>query len=268
MPKPMAEQTPREVDTQLAEAYGKLATLAAQVERAQEAMGLKYRPTPRRYAELEAQVTAAQAQMAELVTNITQPGDAEYLRRGWKRYFLVTNGNGHVHRGRNCSTCFYTTKYAWLPELSGCDEMAMVAEYGELACTVCFPEAPSLYAQLKAQGRVARTQQERDAKRDERNQQRAERAAAKAAKAITDVDGKPLKGEHWTISTLAAAKMELTDISDTIARGFGAPGSYNDKNREHIQAAYDRIAAAIAAKTGCTAEQAKADAQARAARRR
>lgn len=65
-------------------------------------------------------------------------------RGGWYRYYLVMNTNGHVHRETNCSTCFPTTRYGWLVNLSGCNEETMVDEYGETACTVCFPDAPSL----------------------------------------------------------------------------------------------------------------------------
>jgi hypothetical protein len=61
----------------------------------------------------------------------------------WNRYFLVTSSDGHVHRGMNCATCFATTEYGWLPELADCDEDAMIAEFGEKACTVCFPDAPA-----------------------------------------------------------------------------------------------------------------------------
>jgi hypothetical protein len=69
---------------------------------------------------------------------------AEFRRRGgWKRYFLVVSSDGHVHRGTHCSTCFSSTRFAWLTELSDCDEDAMVEQYGEKACTVCFPDAPT-----------------------------------------------------------------------------------------------------------------------------
>lgn len=81
--------------------------------------------------------------MAKL-TDQERPYTAEYYRRGtWHRYFLVLNSNGHIHRETSCSTCFPTTRYGWIVKLSGCDEEEMVEEYGETACTVCFPDAPS-----------------------------------------------------------------------------------------------------------------------------
>jgi hypothetical protein len=62
--------------------------------------------------------------------------------KGWSRFFLVTNTNGHIHRSMSCSTCFYSTQFSWLTELSGLTEAEAVAEYGEILCTVCFPSAP------------------------------------------------------------------------------------------------------------------------------
>lgn len=67
--------------------------------------------------------------------------EGEFARRGgWNRYYLVIDG--HVHRELRCSTCRPTTFYSWLTDLADCDESEMVAEYGEVACSVCFPEAP------------------------------------------------------------------------------------------------------------------------------
>jgi hypothetical protein len=79
----------------------------------------------------------------ETLTEEAIPYEAEYTRRPWNRYFIVRNSNGHVHRERNCSTCYSTTVYGWIVELADASEEALVAEYGELACTVCFPSAPT-----------------------------------------------------------------------------------------------------------------------------
>ncbi len=66
--------------------------------------------------------------------------NAEY--EGWSRFFLVQASNGHIHKSLWCSTCFPTTQYAWLPELSGLTEAEAVAEYGGILCSICFPSAP------------------------------------------------------------------------------------------------------------------------------
>jgi hypothetical protein len=72
------------------------------------------------------------------------PYQAEYMRRRWNRYYLVTSSSpGHVHRGMDCSTCYPTTEFQWLVDLAGKSSKEMVAQWGDVACTVCFPEAPA-----------------------------------------------------------------------------------------------------------------------------
>jgi hypothetical protein len=119
----------------------------------------------------------------------------------WNRYFLVTNANGHVHRGMNCSTCFATTQYRWLVELADCDEAEMIADYGEKACTVCFPDAPA-NPQFHGPGRL-----DREAI-DARAAEKAAREARKAAKTLAPDEvfrvGRGRFGER--IATVAAAK--------------------------------------------------------------
>jgi hypothetical protein len=66
--------------------------------------------------------------------------DASYT--GWSRFFLVISSAGHVHSSPCCSTCRPTTRYGWLPQLSGQTEAEAVAELGPTLCTVCFPSAP------------------------------------------------------------------------------------------------------------------------------
>lgn len=61
---------------------------------------------------------------------------------GWSRFFLVTSSAGHVHSSTHCSTCRPTTRFGWLPELSGKDEATAVAELGPTLCSVCYPSAP------------------------------------------------------------------------------------------------------------------------------
>ena len=84
----------------------------------------------------------APSQLSDELKAEVAPFHAEYRRRPWLRYFLVRQANGHVHREMNCTTCYYDTEYGWLTDLSDCDEAAMVKQYGEKACTVCFPNAP------------------------------------------------------------------------------------------------------------------------------
>jgi hypothetical protein len=61
---------------------------------------------------------------------------------GWSRFFLVTSSKGHIHSSMDCSTCRHTTRYGWLPELSGKTEAEAVESQGPALCSVCFPSAP------------------------------------------------------------------------------------------------------------------------------
>lgn len=75
------------------------------------------------------------------------PLNAEYNRRPWARFFLVTSSNGHIHSSMDCSTCTSRTQFGWLPEASGQTEAEAIAERDKLdsaalLCTVCFPNAP------------------------------------------------------------------------------------------------------------------------------
>jgi hypothetical protein len=269
---PLAQQTPQQIDTALAAIHERLDRALANLDSAQAHLAWELKrqekaqdPTAvwsvRVVAEATATIKRAKAAVAALVAE-AEPFDAEYLRRGWKRYFLVLNGNGHVHRGRHCTTCFPTTRYGWLPALSGCDEKVMVAEYGEQACTVCFPDAPSLYQALKAQGLLPRTEVEAQAKRAALAAKRAAAAAKKAAAAIANPDGSPLKGANWRIDTLFTAQREIVDAYRTVA-SMEARQNRNEYYQQNL-AAIERIAAAIAHKTGQDVAAVKAQAEAKA----
>lgn len=132
------------------------------------------------HAERDAYLAAFDAQ---------QPYHAEFDQRGgWTRAFLVTNTGGHVHSSRSCSTCFPTTHYAWLPQVSGLAEDEIVEMAGERACTVCYPSAP--VEVLSKPTQFFTPDEEAKAKRAEERE--AKRAAALEAQVV--VDG--MKG--WT----------------------------------------------------------------------
>lgn len=64
------------------------------------------------------------------------------LYTGWSRFFLVTSSQGHIHSSTGCSTCLPTTRFGWLPSVSGLTEKEAVEQHGERLCSVCFPSAP------------------------------------------------------------------------------------------------------------------------------
>ncbi len=203
-PTTPANMTPAEIDAELA----RLSNIEWTAWRsADEYRRLAARKTVQS-AGFETQAEKQEA-IAAAARKEARPFHNEYANRGrWNRYFLATNANGHVHRGMNCGTCYQTTEYAWLVDLADCDEAAMVAEYGEMACAVCFPDAPTHKGFGDGTSTLARrTQAERDAKAAAK----AAQAAEKAAKAITARDGSPLRVGGSVVATKVAAQRKLSD---------------------------------------------------------
>lgn len=260
----LKDQTPPQIDTKLADLYAKevphlsrIQILNESLKRAR-AQGAPLYLTGR-ISEMEAELVQQSAALKRLAAQIA-PYEAEYARRPWKRYFLVTDG-GHVHRGRNCSTCYATTQYGWLPELSGCDEAEMVREYGETACTVCFPDAPSMWKAMGSpQGKLAR---EVAAKRAERDAKRAASAVKKAANTLVE----PIKPRGYlSISTVSEAYRELTDAAGVILANAVKPLPNQDYVVERAEG-FEIIAAALARKTGRPVEDIRAEAERKAKKR-
>lgn len=179
--KPLTERTPAEIDTELyglmaerytahataetyrghvKRAYADLVTTGTQgrtvaytVKRGRRTervyrsfLGTRYEvdDTVKRVESLKVTVAEAEAEVARITEAVNTLEDEFDRRGGWHRYFWVTGNNGHIHREMTCSTCYPTTQFVWLTHLSDCDEREMVAQYGERACTVCFPDAPTL----------------------------------------------------------------------------------------------------------------------------
>jgi hypothetical protein len=207
-------QTPVEIDTVLATNYDQQAKLWGQIRQGVAYIEhLKNRKTASPYWDLiNRTTTEVEGYRAEVDALITQaaPLQLEYNRRPWNRYFLVTNANGHVHRGLDCTTCFHTTEYSWLVDLADCDEAAMIEEWGERACTVCFPTAPT-NPNFHRPARIDREAAEAKAA------EKAAKQADKDAKGITDVDGSPLRGEYGVIATKVAARNALSQAFQSLA---------------------------------------------------
>ena len=211
----LTTQTPVEIDTVLAENYGqqlqcwsRIASAAKHVDYLRRSKHTtSFDPIDKALAQEQALRDQLSALIAESLPYVN-----EYHRRPWNRYYLVTNGNGHVHRGTNCTTCFSTTQYAWLIDLADCDENAMIEEWGERACTVCFPSAPT----NPFYNRPARV--DREAK-EAKAAEKAAKDAAKAAKLLNGVLRLPdrydpsLVGKSYDdrIETIAAAKQAIRD---------------------------------------------------------
>jgi len=184
------------------------------------------------------------ARLAELrderTKRIAKRDQLEDLYTGWSRFFLVTSSaGGHIHSSMRCSTCRFDTEFGWLPTLSGLTEAEAVAAHGAILCTVCYPTAP-----VEWTGGISHTAQ---AAKDERAAAKAKREADKAAKAIFDLDGEPLKDEYgYTIKTEITARRELSGALQNLCLGY-------DETKWTAYA--ERLAAAIANKTGESAAE-------------
>jgi hypothetical protein len=150
--------SPVEIDTALAEIYSRLyaeydngARILKWIKDMKDGLAKK-REGNRSYssytdealADLHTRYEASQ-EKAQVIFQETLPYENEYARRPWTRFFLVSNSGGHIHSSMHCSTCYPTTRYGWLPNLSGLTEAEAVAAHGAILCTVCYPSAPVEY---------------------------------------------------------------------------------------------------------------------------
>lgn len=157
---------------------------------------------------------------------------------GWSRFFLVRQPGGHIHSSMRCTTCYPTTEFGWLPELSGQTEAEAVENYGGILCSVCFPSAPSEWTDG-----VSKQDAEAKAVRDEAKR---ERDAAKLAKALMP-DGKPLRlnDTRDSLKTQRSAEIWLSDSFDDFYGG-------NDQRHANDR---ELVLGALEAKTGKTRDE-------------
>lgn len=245
----LATLTPPEVDTILADLWTRRATAHAHLASALS-IGERY-PHQRDDVRIEGLRTAIR-----LLDREARPYEAEYAARRWSRFFLVRASNGHIHSSMDCTTCFTTTQFGWLPALSGLTEADAVADQGEILCSICFPSAPVAW--------TSGTSRADQAAKAERAAAKADRAAKKLAKALLP-DGSALVvdcgGHVERFETLHSAKAWLTDAAwwTTYGRNGSHPSFPSVANRI--------IAEAVAVKTGETVEQVLDAARVRAAKR-
>lgn len=256
--------TPKDIDVELARIWGDekrwehyIQSTMAMHER-DRARDARRGARPRELDDRQKEQLAGYEKNLAAARAEAKPFNDEFQRRGgWQRYFLVTNGNGHVHKGMNCSTCRRTTQYAWLIELADKPHKEMVDEFGESACTTCFPDAPSMYQKMKAAGHISGAQRADDAQRAERQAERARRQAAKDEKGIKAPDGTPLRiTKVWSarpeeVKSLVTARRELVEsLLDFFNRAHATGGYATPEAHAKIDANIAALIAAIAHKTG------------------
>ena len=181
-------KTPVEIDTALAGLFQKKEDLEFQVDR--------YRRSIEVYAERSyyaRELAKAEAKVRELVLEVgevlKQIRVLEAKYTGWSRAFLVRNANGHIHSSMDCGTCFPTTIYVWLTDLSGQDRLEIASLAGEKACSVCYPDAPSHYFLQKCQLEDPAVVKARA----ERAEAKAVREAKRLAVGVFNPDGSAVK---------------------------------------------------------------------------
>ena len=181
-------KTPVEIDTALASLYNEKFDLEMKID--------SYRRSIELYAEREYYASAkakAEAKVRDLVLEV---GEVLKKKRvlegkytGWSRAFLVSNTNGHIHSSMDCATCFDTTRYVWLTDLSGQDRLEIAGLAGEKACSVCYPDAPSEYFARKCQLEDPAVVKARE----ERAEAKAVREAKRLAVGVFNPDGSAVK---------------------------------------------------------------------------
>lgn len=200
--------TPAEIDAKIATLNGQLAELNAEMARNSRIQHDEHVSAEAFQAAFEKNRELQGKQVVLL--GLAQGLDAEFERRGrWNRYYIVNNADGHVHTTTRCQTCFDSTEFCWLVELSGKDAAEVVELAGAQACLSCFPR---FRAEIES-GRPSKLESPAQKKtREEREAaaaKKAEKAAEAAAKGITDVDGSPLKDDDgFVIKTLRSAQIK------------------------------------------------------------
>lgn len=251
-------KTPAEIDAVLNDLGYQLAVVRSRAEQfaklAQEsAEGRRHqRPDPVKAKFYEEQAEQQRAKAQDLAGRIA-PLEAEYVRRGgWTRAFLVQNNGGHVHSSTRCSSCYASTRYAWLTDYSGKSEEEIVWAAGELACTICYPSAP-----VEALTRVGEIRRPADVERERRDAEKADKAQAKAAAAVID----PASGKQLFKTERAATNAIASGLDSLLWYGDAHPSG-----QDWVRS-IDTTANALAVKLGVDKEHLLAECRARAERK-
>ena len=184
------------IDTELADLYDKAWNLRQEILIATDSKKWYEKTDERKVqyasyiAELDAKIASAKAKLVPIYAR-TAELNAVYASDPWTRAYLVVSSDGHVHKDMYCSTCFNSTRYAWLVQYSNDDESTIVSDAGEMACTVCYPSAPAEVLN-RATKIVTKEKVEKELARIAREEKR----QAKIAKAKADAptaSGEPLR---------------------------------------------------------------------------
>ncbi|WP_342314680.1 hypothetical protein LIX17_25905 (plasmid) [Mycobacterium avium subsp. hominissuis] len=248
----LTTMTPPEIDAILNDLSIQRATLITRAESlrtaAHHARTGRF-PDEARAASFEARADEYTPQIAAIADQIKPYNDEFNRRGGWTRAFLVQNAGGHVHSSTNCSTCYPTTRYAWLTDYSGKDEEHIVYAAGEIACTTCYPSAP-----VEVLSRVGEIRRPSDIERQQRAADKAAKNAQRAAAAVLD----PHTGKTLYKTERAASNAIATALGNLHWYGEDHPAA------AEWQHTVDAAVTALAAKQGIDKDAALVDYRARA----
>jgi hypothetical protein len=180
----------------------------------------------------------------------------ESFYTGWSRAFLVRNSNGHIHKSRECGTCFDTTQYVWLTDMSGRDELEIAFLAGEKACTVCYAHAPSSYFLRESGLEDPEVTEARLA----RQARKAEIEAKRQKTGIWNPDGTPLVVLEYAFSRYKTeVKAERTAQSIAVNMLVGIQSmARTPEDIERSKDAIETILIALAHKRGTSVEEQRA----------
>lgn len=129
-----------EVDTAVAAIWVKIYERQSYIAKCRQSLEYRFiASNEQRVAEVNAQIENHKEVLKALYEEASEI-EAPFRKNPWNRFFLVQGG--HIHRSMNCSTCYSTTQFGWLPALSGLTEADAVEAHGTRLCSVCFPTAP------------------------------------------------------------------------------------------------------------------------------
>ena len=264
----MYKVNPVEVDTALAKVWEQKWRVGQEIQRLVETTE-RYRKS--KYSYYADSIVRNEEKIAELSIEfdklINEVADLESKYEGWSRAFLVRNGNGHIHSTMNCGTCYPTTQFLWLTDYSGADEDKIVKDAGEMACSVCFPNAPVDYRYRPC---VIQDPELVEAKRI-RDEAKRIRDEAKELKGIKDLDGKSLSVSGFgkyrdTLNTLRSAEIWLVNAGFEIAI-FDPERTWQAEAHENKKVDFVRVLAAIAKKKNVSVDEVRAEAQVKIAKK-
>lgn len=220
--RPHADLTPADVDAALAILYQERDRIDTRIQLVDATQKRNDNYLERGYMDADAHQKATEKNDAEKapleaelerVQDTIDGYDDEFdARGGWSRFYIVQNGNGHVHSSRYCKSCNPRTRFGRLYDQSGKDEAGIVEAAGDAACTFCFPTAP-VVDRAHPRPNSLMTPEERQEKAD-RDAAKTAKATKAAAAAISHPDGLPVKAYSYNqvLKTEPAAQIDAVDF--------------------------------------------------------